>query len=191
MHKTFRARIKRLLDIDRDFESDEYRELSLDTSPAFLEPGTRRGRGADISYSLFDSFCLMLGLDMLDQGLNQRDVVFCLRHTRPLLMEVFAKIASNLPEIRSYREKVPLEQQVYMLLSKQEILEPYPIIEQKNYKGPVINVPVFCFGLKEFTSELEGHLFRYRKTMVFELSSMLALLKKYLNETPKISRGQS
>src|SRR5688572_20609807 len=71
--KVFCSRIRKLLNVDRA------------TSPrgpwAFYErKGTSTG-GQEL-YSDFQVFCLGLGLDLLNQGLTQAEVVFLLRHIR-------------------------------------------------------------------------------------------------------------
>ena len=85
-------RIKRLLDLDR---TKHHRGEPL----AFVDrlPGSR---GVNVAFSKFDAFTLLLGIELLDIGLTQADVVFLIREIRDELKTHFDHIMSDPPPAR-------------------------------------------------------------------------------------------
>src|SRR3990167_10252586 len=63
----FLARIKRLLEIDREVGQTGNKEPEDTAFYSELPKGT----GSDVGYSAFNAFCLALGLDLLDAGFKQ------------------------------------------------------------------------------------------------------------------------
>ena len=69
----FRTRVKRLLDLDREFDTSEM-EVPPTCAFAFVEPSDG-GSGFETQYAPFDVFCLAIGLDLLDVGFKQGEIV--------------------------------------------------------------------------------------------------------------------
>ncbi|MGH6949983.1 MAG: hypothetical protein ACREH4_03870 [Vitreimonas sp.] len=77
----FATRIRRLLEIDR--ASNDFVEAG-EAYYAFSEDGPG-GKGHDAVFSLLDLQMLWLGLELIEMGFKQREVVEQLRFARPLL----------------------------------------------------------------------------------------------------------
>ncbi len=113
LHPTFKTRIKRLLDLDRQPPTHGGKaktdDLAADwpKTPAFSAAQTHWGKGTVATFSLFDAFCLALALDLLDMGFKQSEVVFLIGHIRPDLNDVFEKIQRKLPNPFNGRRAIP------------------------------------------------------------------------------------
>lgn len=92
----FTTRVKRLLDLDRDLEVPH----GVD-DPAFARyaysDAPPPGKGSDAEFLAGDAFCLAVGLDLLDLGLNQQDVLFLGRGVREVLLQAFEIILKGPP----------------------------------------------------------------------------------------------
>ena len=127
--KIFRTRINRLLEIDREPNSDLTRR-------AFCETGVV-GTGNELRFTVFDTFVLGLGLDLLNAGFKQREVVFALSHIRPDLEKQFNKIdrgpgldrnrlgADDHPDLPTYKRKGTIfaDPRVFALFERIETTE--------------------------------------------------------------------
>ena len=74
-------------------EQDQQARFAFHDTP----PG---GKGAEQAYSPFNVFMLAIGLDFVEAGFKQLEVVFLLRHIRHWLIEHFEWIQNNPPAFR-------------------------------------------------------------------------------------------
>jgi len=209
----FRTRIKRLLDVDRAGELPYAQIETSCASYAFSEEKPGR-QGVDVGFTAFDSFCLLIGLELLDAGFKQLEVVFLMRHLREFLREQFEAIealgvlpyldfwsvkrAPGLPVVRRGNSEVA-DHRVYALIQKLEIKEVFPLLAQpkKRVKGgkskpsaPLILKPKFFRGIVALQEELDKAMpLHYRKTMLLELSLMASGISQLLRTTPAVKRG--
>ncbi len=179
----FLTRIKRLLELDRQpLDGDN-------TMAAFSTSNTPIGKGSEANFSAFDVFCLCLGLDLLDLGFKQSEVVFFLRHTRKDIQEIYDEILKTSKVHGRNRYGINKDSAVFMLIRKIELKELFPLIP-KEHKGPIISPPEFCFGSKEFMEKTLDTANRHRKFIVIELAKIAALLNDFLPQAPVRTRGR-
>ena len=174
--KKFGTRIKRLLELDRAQDDGVF---------AFsdLKP---QGRGADVAFSKFNAFCLALGIELLDAGYKQAEIVFLLQHIRPQLKKAFSIIQKHPSPLRNVADT---DFRIFVLIEKVEINEIYPA--RKDTKTPLIFEPFFCQGIGNLQEEINKRGWNFRKAMILELSTTGTLVSKYLDEVPMIRRGKS
>ena len=196
----FRTRVKRLLELDsRGNPFDDGSETSF----AFFDE-TPGGTGADVAYTAFNGFCLALGLDLLDTGFKQSEVVFLLRHLRPLLEQAFPKIlkcppsyrgaiaASDRPRCPTYERNGSLyaDCRVFLVVNKVEITEVFSYPEESRAKGiPLILTPNICEGIAGLETELHKMNHSYRKALIVELAHAAAMVSEQLEQAPLVRRG--
>ena len=199
----FRTRIKRLLDLDRDMEPAG--EAEKTSTPFAFSSAPPNGRGVEIPFTSFDTFCLALGLDLLDVGFKQSEVVFLMQHIRQSLSEQHDLIMRSPPTPREKlhagdRPNVPIydhrnfqiaDCRVFILINKVELTELFGSAPDKRISPtPRILQPIFCLGIEALKDELHQMGFSYRKAMVFELSEMAVMLTDFLLEAPLVKRGR-
>jgi len=199
----FRTRIKRLLELDR--AKEKYDESEMPHSRFAFVDETPSGQGSDVSYTPFNAFCLGLGLDLLDTGYKQSEVVFLLRHIRTTLEDEFTRIlehpplprqailAEDQPDCPTYEENDLrwADCRVFMLITKVEIKEVFGAPSNRKSKTtPLIFTPVFCYGIEALRAELHRMKFNYRKVLVLELAHTAAMVRDLLRKTTVVKRGR-
>ena len=206
MPQVFSTRIKRLLEIDRatPLEVPEGEDGIPQPGHAFIN-GRPEGRGTDMAYSAFNAFCLAVGLDLLDTGCKQSEVVHLLRYIRPALEDEYAGIMRSPPSIsrqwiqakdRPLSPAMPdgrmADCRVFAIIKKVEIKEIFPRLKEHGIseQEPLFLEPVFCRGIGELQDELNKTNFNYRKGLVIELAHAAAYVAQYLTEAPVIKRGR-
>lgn len=189
----FETRIRRLLDLDRGEEA----------KPPFAFMATApRGRGADTAFTDFDAFCLALGIELLDAGFKQSEIVFLLKHVRPRLSKEYTEImdsprisprgvalSKDFPTLPPYQrglDKVA-DYRRFMLIVKVE-KEAFPTL--KKTKDPLFLEPVFCKGLSAMTDNLFERGGDLRKLLIVELSTPATLVKENLDRALEAKRGR-
>lgn len=200
--KVFRTRVKRLLELDRERDLSEQSEVPHAESAFFDD--LPEGQGVDTRYTPFNTFCLALGLDLLDAGFKQSEVLFLLRHIRGDLEREFAWIMKCPP---SPRQKTPAEERprcpsfeergrrwadcrVFAVIEKVELTEIYSGEEDSNGSRPIIMQPVFCHGIEALQKELARMNFDYRKALVMEIAEMATMVADHLSKAPVVKRGR-
>ncbi len=191
----FRTRIKRLLDIDRkashQTSAAKNSKLPLDRQqPAFSQTGTQWGKGAVAKFSLFDAFCLSLGLDLLDTGFKQTEVVYLVQGLRPHLYPKFLEI---LDQESTYPQSVKDKKRkhFYMALQKVEIREPYSHLKDVPAEQLVTGHIRFFENSLVMSEELPDLLEYFRKSLVFDISTPLLALKNLLERVEPAYRGRA
>ena len=155
-----------------------------------------------MEYTSFNAFCLAVGLDLLDTGFKQSEIVFVLKHIRSLLEEQFEWIMNKPPAPTQLipaeerpncpsNEENGADRRVFMVLEKLELKEVFsPAAVPANSQLPVISVPLFFHGLEDLSLELDKMNRDFRKALVLELAVTAKMVKDRLAEAPLIKRGR-
>ncbi len=209
----FRSRIKKMLNIDRIPEMTPSAGFPEDRWVFYDEPG--EGTGSEDRFSAVHAFLMAVALDLLNIGLKQSEVMFFLKHTRPMLegafdrihrrpgaiapvtgsgrQRRFAKHYRGVKPIWIDRERAPLADfTVWMVVRRFETKELYPQFEEKT-KGktiPFFLEPKICFGIEAVKQEVFTHLNGYRHPVTVELADSALTIPQYLAEAPSIGRGR-
>ena len=198
----FLARIKRLLEIDREVGQTGNKEPEDTAFYSELPKGT----GSDVGYSAFNAFCLALGLDLLDAGFKQGEVVSLLQAWRGELKVWFEQVLRSPPV---HRDKLPLPSQrpncptyekdgqlhadcrIYAVIEKVEMTEVFSGDPNAPAKGkPLIRKPRFCRGIQALAKELDGLPYRHRKAVVIEIAHTIVVVINWLAKAEVKKRGR-
>ena len=176
--RTFKGRIQKLLDLDRAGGFGAPSEFAFH---AAAPPG----RGQEVHFTLLDAFCLAIGLDLLDVGFKQSEVVFLLRHLRKDLADKLLAIRSDPPVLRA-----PLDQgdkRLFMVLRKVEMTETISV--GRATSQPVLLEPLFLNGPggSDFLADMG---YNNRTRIVLEIAELATLLEQELANAPNIRRGR-
>jgi hypothetical protein len=194
----FRTRIKRLLELDSQM-GQELRGLA-EIRFAFSDemPG---GKGVDLVFTEFNTFALSIGLDLLDAGFKQKEIVTYLRLIRSDLALKHRLMVGN-PLVPG--KKIPSAERpgcpsvgdingryadchVYLLIERVELTETMPAYRH----GRAIFIsPVFCHGRAQLAKGLDRLNQKMRKVLVVELALRAVLLRKFLTESVAVRRGR-
>ena len=202
--RVFSTRIKRLLDIDRTM-------VPVDPAAsryAFLE-GEPPGKGTEVAFTPFDVYCLAVGLDMLDAGLKQSEVVFVLKHIRPELEQHHARIlarpcrpdrmhslAESYPDMPSFLDDQGngiADWRVFLILKRVEFVETlhFPKDRPIPPKRPLFMEPVIVDGIDRLAEYLNAQMWPFRKGYVAEIAKPATLTTGFLKRAPEIRRGRA
>lgn len=181
--QVFLTRIKRLLELDRAPLDDDMPGAAFSDSPTPL------GKGNEALFSEFDVFCLAIGLDLLDLGFKQSEVVFLLRHIRPSLAKKHLRIKETSSVHGRNRYGITKTNGVYLIIRKVEIREFYSRIPE-DHRDPIALLPIYCFGNQELAESIQDLANHDRKCVVVELAKMTAILGDLLPKAPVITRGR-
>jgi hypothetical protein len=194
--QAFLTRIKRLWELDRRMgpEAPGY---------AFFDQGPE-GRGYEVGFSAFNSYCLAIGLDLLDAGYKQAEVVTLLQHIRPHLAKHYREIEANPP---GPPDQIAAEDRPgcptyksggfemadcrhFMILQKVELTEVHLGGSRRAKRQAIQFAPIFCKGIDALTAELHRMGENYRKAMILEIAEMAVILWKHLEKAPILKRGR-
>lgn len=190
----FLARVRKLLELDR---RKEVLESEVPHAPyAFLE-NAPRGTGTDLELTLFDSVCLAVGLNMLDFGFKQAEVVFFLRHIRPNLRQPFARARSD-PYTRNrvfahHAEHLPTYEErgrkyadraIFMIVTR---VQSVAMIEEGT---SLLSVPKFAYGRDKVRDQLAELGLRGGQAYVIELAYLITFINQALPAAPSRRRGR-
>ena len=201
--KVFRTRIKRLLEIDRDLDLIDA-EVPPEADYAFAPLPSIQG--GDTAYQAVDVFCLAIGLDLLDAGFKQTEVVFLLRYLRPELESRFPDLlgkpslhdrrrhrAETYPKLPRYEEKRRLyaDKRLFVVLQKVEMTEIMSARDQERHPHPVMLEPLFCPGIVALTATLQDLMPTWRRAVtVLELAASAQAVVAFLEQAPVVPRGR-
>jgi len=194
--QAFLTRIKRLWEIDRQTGPEGPGYAFFDHAP--------EGRGNEVSYSAFNAFSLAIGLDLLDAGYKQAEVVTLLQHIRSHLAIHFREIEANPPappELIAAKERpaCPSYKQGgidiadcrhFMVLQKVELTEVYRAESLEPEYQATQHAPIFCLGIEQLRDELHSMGEGFRKALVLEIAEMAVVLLQHLAKAPLIRRGR-
>jgi hypothetical protein len=104
------TRIKRLLDLDRSLPRNT-RSIRPELANYAFYSSDSPGKGTEVSFSKYEAFALMIGLQMLNHNWPQKFVVDTLRRLRPELQRQHKKILSLDPQELFDQEQIRLHAQ--------------------------------------------------------------------------------
>jgi predicted DNA-binding transcriptional regulator YafY len=105
-----RTRIKRLLDLDRSLPRNARLKRVELANYAFFDSDSP-GKGAEVLFSEYEAFALLIGLQMLNHNWPQRFAVETLRRFRTELQKQHKKILSLDPQELFDKEQIRLQAQ--------------------------------------------------------------------------------
>jgi hypothetical protein len=203
MPKAFRTRIKRLLDIDRELDLGNAEELP-EADYAFAPPVS--DKSGEVGYRAVDAFSLAIGLDLLDAGFKQGEVVFLMRYLRTDLEQRFPKflerpslinrqrhLAKNYPSMPSFKDGGTsyADGREFVILQKLELTEIIPLASGRRPTDPVFLEPVYCAGATALGEKLSAIMPEHRRAVtILELAATAQAVQSFLNEAPVIRRGR-
>lgn len=196
----FRSRVKRLLDLDR--------EIMVSEVPApghAFKDHDAPGRGTDVRFAPFDSFCLAVAFDMLDAGLKIGEVVFFLQHVRPRLLAHYKAIMARdlrpdrasspskaFPDLPSYEGDGGhglADWRVFLILRR---IEPFAVARSDLPADRGIFLePSFAEGSAGLCAYLDENPWALRKMYVGELAKPAVLTAGFLEQAPETHRGRA
>lgn len=200
-----RIRMKHLIDIDKNKDIDFSKfEVPPEAKYAFAPPA---GENGEVAYRAVDAFCLSLGLDLLDAGFQQREVVFRMRYFRPVLERRFPKMLApsplltrqthlpkDFPKLPVYEDdgKDSPDGRVFAILQKIELSEIVLNPTAQGSSHPIIFEPILCRGITELGAKLSKIMpLRRRAVTVLELAWIALSVTDYLEKAPEIRRGRN
>lgn len=209
----FKSRIKKMLNMDHIPGMTPWDGLPDDRWVFYDEPGV--GTGGEDRFSSVHAFLMAVALDLLNIGLKQSEVIFFLKHTRPMLERAFDRIhrrpgaiapvmgsgrqlrfASHYPEVEAIwidPHKAPrADFTAWLVVRRFETREIHPGFEKqaKNKSIPFFMEPKFLFGLEAVKNEVFSHLNGYRHLVPIELADSALTIPQYLSKAPSIGRGR-
>jgi hypothetical protein len=184
--KVFRTRIKRLLEIDRDLDLSDAEEPP-EADYAFVPlPSVQ---GGDTAYRAVDIFCIAIGLDLLDAGFKQTEVVFLLRYLRAELDSHFPDLLGEPSLLGGRRQRA--DKRLFVVLQKLEMTEIMSARDQERHPHPVMLEPLFCEGIVALTATLQDLMPTWRRAVtVLELAASAQAVVAFLKQAPVVPRGR-
>lgn len=179
--KAFKTRIKRLIDLDRKLpiygsDVEPKKHAFIDYKP--------EGKGAESEFTEANAFCLSLGLDLLDAGYKQGDVVFTLQQFRPEV-DRWYRIIIGLKVTPAGSDPV------YAVFGRKEIIEVHTQIQGERINHPFLRPPVLCKGKKQLMIVLDSLVNApSRSRLIVEVSQKVIALRNALADAPEIRRGR-
>lgn len=188
--KVFLVRIKRLLELDRRDDG----EATSGGKLAFSEGGVRR-QGVDSMFTPFNAFCLAIGLDLLNFGFKQSEVVMVMQAIRGSLEGLYYEVMKDPPVPRGFftseqRPGAPTFEQHGIVYADLRIFLVFERVEQEIDGESVILVPRVLRGIEELKMELHRMGYNYRRALVVEISFTASLIAKHLTAIPPRRRGR-
>ena len=190
----FAACIKRLLDLDRKEDIAQF------PGYAFLDalPG---GKGIEAAYTGFDAFCLGIGIDLLDAGFTQRDIVFLLRRIRADLKIQYGQILQMKPvfgqcvaatdrpgcAVILVNGVAMADFRLYMLVGRVDLSD---LLKASTNASPMIFAPKFIQGTTALAEAFNARKWEERKSMVVEIAEFANRLEWELSQTLAKRRGR-
>ncbi|RZM94513.1 hypothetical protein CWO91_39285 [Bradyrhizobium genosp. SA-3] len=182
------TRVKRLLDTDRALDVRPQSDKAELANYAFFT-GDAPGKGGEIQFSEYESFALLIGLQMLDHKWPQKFVVESLRRIRPALERQHKKIMRLDPaklfdpdqirlQARPGNPALPTKLPVFLLIWS----------DQRSAEDPAPTVEIFEDYHKAFNRGLEKP---GRSTTWLELTKSAHALSEQLAKARPRKRGRS
>jgi len=209
----FRSRVKKLLNLDRIPGLTPWGQED-ETIWAFYD-GPGEGVGSEDRFSTHHAFLLGIGLDLVNEGLKQSEVVYFLRHARGKLEAAFeqihkrpgaiAPVSGSDRQLHRFKEDGssspiwldrhhhPLsDRTVWLVIRRQEAKEVYPRFEKltRGRDIPLFLEPEFYFGLEAVKECVFKQLPAFRHLLLVEIADLALTLPRYLEEATVVGRGR-
>jgi hypothetical protein len=199
----FRTRIKRLIELDKSTiplkEEDGRRRAYLSNRP--------EGSGVDTPYEPIDVFCLAIGLELMNAGFKQGDVVFVCQHIRDQLERWFPRLLQrpsvidrqlsladkhpDLPAVVRAKGQRVVDARVFMIVSWIELDEVTLVSGQRPPGVPLVLEPEFLEGVGAMSERLDALMPLHRRTAtVLEIAGLAQAVWTYLKAAPELKRGR-
>jgi hypothetical protein len=175
-------------------------------APRAFSDETDVGRGTDAEFTHFNTLCLALGLDLLELGFKQSEIVSFFRHTRMHFDEAFAAIAKSKPVIdqlvfpvkgsklptRDVGGKPYADYRQYVVINRIELTETFERhhSERRVKDRAMLFVPRFYCGIKELAKAIDEQPNELRRFIVIELTALFVRLKWTLDAAEPVARGR-
>ncbi|MFN3890733.1 MAG: hypothetical protein ACK4MV_10080 [Beijerinckiaceae bacterium] len=198
--RTFRFRIKKLLDIDRQLFSDP-EKLGRNRPRLAFNDALAGGNGIDVPFSEFHVFMMGLALEMWNAGFKQTELVLLLQRIRRELERKFKEICeenghvgaqfpthSSRPLVKDETGpnlKEDASARHYMIIDRIELPEVLP----RDRASRSYFEPVFVRGAKEFAKELGNRQHGQRSAFFIELAALVAEIRTILPHSVARRRG--
>ena len=176
-YRVFKNRIKNLLNIDRE-KKDE--DLTVEMAfPWAFHDYEGQGHGNAVEFSERNAFMLLIGIEFLDAGYKQREVVRLLQLIRNELTSHFDRILAdsrfNNPSFDPDEDSVDISARdpdslYYMAIRRVELSA--LSAEDAKVRASAIEAirPAFRIGVSEMQRLLMSEVKRYRLATILELS---------------------
>lgn len=190
---TFRTRIKRLIELDRQTELTDGMHRAFGTAEDL-------GRGVEARFTEFDTFCLCVGLLLLNAGFKQAEIVFLLQHVQADLQDAWSIVERSpaVPRQRLLAKDRPnapsrtingfdiADTHVFLILNKVELTEVFP---QGPSEKPMIYAPLIVRGTAALSEALFERSVSFPGHFVLEVSIMISSIRSFLKESEPKRRG--
>lgn len=202
----FKTRIKRLLDLDREYDISNL-DVAGGSDFAFVAP-VEGGSGVEAAYGPVDAFCLGIGLELLDTGFKQGEIVVLMRHLRAELEHWFPTLLSrpslldrqnhlarnhpNLPVIERPRGASLADARVFLVLNRIELTEVLSVSPaMPNSNQAAFREPVFAQGMSGLAQDLARLMPLHQRTaIVLEVTLLAQAVTTFLEAAPLTVRGR-
>ena len=180
------SRLKRLLNTDRLLECNARSSNPEASTYAFFgqEPP---GSGFEVEFGEYDTFALLLGLQLLDHGFPQQDVVKVLRRARSSLVTEHSRILRLDRTVLFDETQVKRSARAGQLAAK--VNTPSFLVVQTGRRRPYQSVDVHvCKDEADMMRIIKSQLGAYT---IYELAASAHLLHTALQSTQPRPRGRS
>jgi hypothetical protein len=197
-NSAFRARVKHLLNLDRSGVIFQRAKAAPKVARA-LGSSASEGTGTNAEFTLADTVCIGLALDMVRAGFKQGEVLLLLGYLRgPLEETTIPEILRSPPEIVPVWPKKKIQsveqeredRRVFLVLHRVESSEEFAAFNPKRQSVPIYKEPRICKGVGALRAVLADMNHVLRRAIVFEIGYLVAGISQFLSEVPPAKRGR-
>ena len=206
VHPTFRARIKKLLDLDRAraVDPDARSTMTPGRDRLAFNDDLAGGKGLDVPFTQRHVFRLAVALELLQAGFKQSEVMLFVQEVQGQLDRAYKIMELNRPGTGKLyipaqarpgcptvlgKDGVSLaDTRVYMLIDRIELPETAPASLQN--MQPILFEPTVFRGIAALMHALEDRPSDRRSTLVMEIAELFALIATHLPDAPVRRRGR-
>jgi hypothetical protein len=143
------------------------------------------------------------GAVVMPGGSKQSEVFLFMLHLRERLEVPFAEILRSPPPFRSRLAKNASaeigpeeprdDRRVFLVIHRvkfSETFPPFPYMDFKRSKAPILPDPFFCYGVDDLRDKLDTMDHIFRRAIVIEIAHMAAMIAELLELAPVRRRGR-
>jgi len=188
--------MKRLIDLDRQVGLRPKAALGWQTRYGFLDVRPS-GPGGENAYDLVDAVALWMGLQLLDAGLPQKEIVEFLRELRPQLRNAVLKVVAERLDVISAAAQERRGPPAERLRSGRQLGPDdyvYVVTESVTASGVTAVAPRasnLCWGRDALVSFIEATSQRSRRFVVLEIANAIVSLAYLLLISEPAKRGRA